>query len=211
MYSWIAMFGVNRRSVLMVLGLFLIVPFIGRLIYSINGELDIRRIALLRLDAITIGVMVAFVKINYQRFWVRKRLFGLLSVSLLVTSIYLIQFGTPVHESIALLLVPISFGFLVPLAERISRPSKIFASSIETISILSYSIYLSHMLVYGGLKEVFGYGTMTNWERLIYKCFTLLVILGVSGFVYRYFEKPLTDVRDLFKTRRETSAVPENG
>ena len=99
----------------------------------------------------------------------------------------------------------------MPLAERISRPSKVFALCIETISILSYSIYRSHILVYGGSKEVFGYETMTNLERLIYKCFTLLVILGVCGVVYRFFEKPLIDVRDLFKTCRETSAVPENG
>jgi peptidoglycan/LPS O-acetylase OafA/YrhL len=67
-------------------------------------------------------------------------------------------------------------------------------------------MYLCHTLLYTGLKQMAGYDALSWWEKFFCKAAATALIVTISGVNYRFFEKPLTDLRDRLAGNRATVA-----
>ena len=75
--------------------------------------------------------------------------------------------------------------------------STFFLKFIATLSIISYSIYLLHYtVILHTLKVLFPSEELRGIQLLGYTLFYWFVVLVLSYLLYRYFEKPMTSLRE---------------
>jgi peptidoglycan/LPS O-acetylase OafA/YrhL len=73
----------------------------------------------------------------------------------------------------------------------------LFLKFIATLSIISYSIYLLHYtVILHTLKVLFPSEELRGVQLLGYTLFYWFVVLVLSYLLYRYFEKPITSLRE---------------
>lgn len=159
-------------------------------------------VVVFRLDAIMYGVFMALVRSRLPALW--NRSFTLLAVGAgaATLGVFLFNRQSSTATALALTLLPLGFAGLLPAVFRIPVPDNFVARWVEAISTWSYSMYLCHTLVYQGLKPLVGYDNLAQSEKLLYKVLALALIILVSAVIYRFFEKPVTDLRDRFQLSR---------
>ncbi|MFZ1333404.1 MAG: acyltransferase [Flavobacteriales bacterium] len=192
-----------KYAFLSVLLFMMILPIIFR--FSIRDpEIDgfwfdqtFRKIVLARVDSIAYGLFAAWVLYYFPRTWSRIR------VPAFLLGLVLVYFHMKIRvdvKSFYWQVVHFSLGsmaimFLLPFANSVKKMSGSWARAVEHISRISYSMYLVNLgLVYsvmnthfpptGGTDAVFKYGLY--W----------LLVISFSSLLYRYFEKPIMDLRD---------------
>jgi peptidoglycan/LPS O-acetylase OafA/YrhL len=173
------------------------IPLSLRLFVLPDGPVDtMRLIVVYRLDAIMFGLMMALCKARAPRLWVWHRGAALASLILLLLTHLILDPSTSVGYAILLSAVPFSLSLLLPLFDGLRARKGLIASAITSISLWSYSMYLCHMLIYQGLKPLVGYDSLTSLEKVVFKSVSLGLIVLFSALNYRYFELPLTRLRD---------------
>lgn len=201
----------NRKSikfkVLTCIVIYIIFPLILRLIVHSNitpnsdWDFGYRKITPLRLDAIVIGVLVAFLNF-YNKKLIAKHLYkttyaGILLSALCIT-IYPYREYNNVEwffRSLYFTLTSMSLAMLLPIANRIKTSNfSYIVKPITLISITSYSIYLIHTLLIKSLLKI----SIPIPTYIVYILFWLLT-LRVSFLLYSFFEKPCTKLRERFK------------
>lgn len=188
----------NLPSFIIVVVFFYISCFLIRNYLLVEGFHNIRMIALGRLDAITSGVLVALIKLNFKEIKTdRLALAGvfllIISFSLMFTSIQ--SYST---NSVVLFLVPFSFSFFLPQMEQIKfskNKFKLIRNFITNLSLWSYSIYLSHIPILFTLYYFTDHLTSSLFDKLLVKIIGLGLTIVISKFIYKYFEIPLTNKR----------------
>jgi peptidoglycan/LPS O-acetylase OafA/YrhL len=209
-----------HRSFLLMITIFLTVPLLLRIAsfsvlelgyinkfrpgFEAHWDLHFRKINLFRLDAIGMGVFVAYLNNNYKAFlqrWKNK----LLAASLVLLSLGVWLYFHFVHPDqinvvSAILIFPvfsIGFALSMPFLQGV-RSMGFLSSPITYISKVSYSIYLLHTLL---SDFVFKYIYSESYP-LIYQVGIWLLFLAVSitiaGFSFRYIELPFTQRREKF-------------
>lgn len=194
-----------KKAFLLSTLIFLIVPTALRVMWvytdHTNWDEEFRKVALLRLDAIMYGVLAAHFKRSYFKFWESSRK-ALLIVGLgilLVTGAFLVAVGFDNWFAKTLLFSSISLGstFLLPFCDQwqVSKENAI-TRSFRSIALWSYSLYLCNVtvafvvnLIYVSLGQsalLFG---ILAWFTFYLLCFLF------SALLYRYFEKPVMDLR----------------
>jgi peptidoglycan/LPS O-acetylase OafA/YrhL len=209
-----------RRSFLLMIALFLIGPLLLRINsylvvelgyinkfrsgFEAHWDLHFRKINLFRLDAIGMGVLMAYLNNNYKAFLQRWKN-QLLAASLLVLGLGIWLYFHFVHPDqinvvSAILIFPvfsIGFALCIPFLQGV-RSMGFLSSPITYISKVSYSIYLLHTLL---SDFVFKYIYSESYP-LIYQVGIWLLFLAVSitiaGFSFRYIELPFTQRREKF-------------
>lgn len=189
---------------LFVVLFFLITPLLYRYFSLLNENLDrfwwdvkVRKIVTFRLDTIVYGVLGAYIKYYYLDFWKKNRYVFFVLGSLLylfngsfcgdINSIYMKVFHFPY---ISLLVLT-----FFPFFDSIQTGKGILYRVVTHISKISYSMYLvhsalvvqvftTHVKVDSKLESVFGY--LLLW----------IMTIVISSFLYKYFENPLTKIRD---------------
>lgn len=190
--------GNNESSRFKALGLtaltFIIIP--NFLKFRFGSEFDdLRMIVIFRLDAIMYGVFISILKNRFPQVWGKG--FSLAILGLLISAVAIFLNGqSSTGEAIALSLMPIGFSLLIPGIYNLSRTQTKVDKLVEWTATLSYSIYLSHIIIYFGLQGPFGYNNMSVIAKLLYKAFSLVLIFAGSYCIYRFYEKPVTDLRD---------------
>jgi len=195
--------------------LLIILVTILRFIYAIyflqpnyKWSYHFREVALIRLDAIYFGFILAYIAHYYHAFW-KKTSFPALIIGLLGIAV-LMAFQKKITDDHQSLLSNILFSpmlsifisLLIPyLSEYKQTKFQFLAKPITGISIISYSLYL----INGGLfAESFRYysNAGASWNFItafpIYLLFWALCI-SVSMLIFVFFEKPMTDLRNKFK------------
>jgi peptidoglycan/LPS O-acetylase OafA/YrhL len=158
---------------------------------------DIRMIVVFRLDAIMYGYLIALAQSFWPFIWNKYR--WLLFFGLILNATGLMIYGqSSAADALALTLIPLGFAGLLPFFYRLRPTNTILDQMIERISILSYSIYLCHILIYFGLQGPLGYSNFNTIEKLAYKMAAILLIIVSSQLIYTFYEKPMTDLRDRF-------------
>lgn len=167
-------------------------------------------VVVFRLDAIMFGVFVALVRSRFPSVW--NRPFTLLATGAIAATlgVFLSSRQSPTATALALTLLPLGFAGLLPAVFRIPVPDNFVARWVEAISTWSYSMYLCHTLIYQGLKPIVGYDNLGQLEKLLYKVVALALIILLSAMVYRFFEKPVTDLRDRFQLSRPKAGRSPN-
>ena len=158
---------------------------------------EIRLIVICRLDAIMYGVLIAVIRKRVPSVWSRPTI--LMGLGAMIATAAVALYGkSPTSTACSLTLLPIGFAGLIPAFLMATRPQRYIAWTVEAISIGSYSMYLCHVLVYTGLEPIVGYSELGWWQKLGFKVFATGVTVAVSAANYRFFERPITDLRDRF-------------
>lgn len=164
---------------------------------------SLRGITLARIDAIVYGVATSFLtNIKKGSKSISNYLF-LAGCIILFYCVKQVHFSEIQYEQIRsgqlfLMLTPLAFALIMPKVEKINFTFKQLnwlKVSILNISLWSYSIYLSHIPVMFTTYYLTSNIRINGVGNLISKLIGLLITIVVSAFIYKYFEKPLTNKR----------------
>ena len=172
-------------------------------------DTNIRKIVAYRLDAISYGLLMAYLLLYYRERVIKyKMLFVYISLSgiIAVTAIHFTGIYAafdfyrkyPVFRlfinSFLLTLIPMFFSLCVPAALEYKRMKNALFSKIATfISKISYSVYLVHFsLLYLPFWE---YRVFTVYNCIPFFVLYITVVVGLSYLIYNYFEYPIMNLR----------------
>lgn len=179
-------------AVLISCSLFIAIPLVLRgSIGPIGGDLDagFRKVVAFRLDAITYGVLFAWL----YRYW--RDALNRQAYPLLVLGVFLIVFRltyytgvvTAVWPNLAFTLVPLGFSLMMPWAMQVQIGSSLLSSVISWLSTRSYCIYITHASLLQLCNKRLG--------ELAGGVFAGIIALLACGLLaelsYRYFEMPI--------------------
>ncbi|HZX62816.1 MAG TPA: hypothetical protein VFE66_06355, partial [Bacteroidales bacterium] len=160
----------------------------------------IQKVVIYRLDSIALGLLAAFIRRWYPVFWHRSRN---ISFIIGIVACYIILY---IHWPPNLFFTKVFRIFiesfccflLLPKFESIRKGPKILVRFFTHISLISYSMYLLNLAV---ISEVLYVnfpprGPHTAWA--LYGVYWSLVLI-FSTLLYKYYEKPMMDLRDRFR------------
>ncbi len=173
--------------------------FLLRITSGMDYE-TMRRFTPFRLDALLIGVLLAWIKLEKQAAYTYLQhpiallfcsaiIFSILFVTGLmrVSGVYLPQLET--HTAISLLFtaMPFTLALLIPHAEKV--PALPFSSLITTISAGAYSLYLVHAEIFNVVRKTVLFDSAWGFAVAL----TLSAV--AATLLYRCIEKPFMRLR----------------
>jgi len=203
----------DMKKIVMYLFLFFLIENMIRIVYVYyTKSLVIGGNPLFWLDSLFVGVFIAVVKKMAPASYKILQSTGVFIAGLVVfvAYIYFTYIISIPHltfhaaffpETIGMFLFSVSIGLIIPRIEKYqsfdtTKPyKKVLFNAITQTSLLTYSIYLIHPLVYGYIA------------RLNLKTFYIQVIIEISityvlaFLVYKFFEKPFLQLRDRIEKR----------
>jgi len=160
----------------------------------------IEKVVIFHFDGIAFGLLAACIKYYKPVFWINYRVWYfvlgiLICYGLLYTTWLPNDFSTKVYK-----LFFQSFGcfLLLPFFDSIKKAPSTITKIITHLSLISYSMYLINLALVSEiiLANFPPNGIVSTW--LTYLFYWLAVILGAT-FIYKYYEKPMMDLRDKIK------------
>ena len=192
-----------KQSFLYATLLLLVLPLVFRW-RAINPGIDdfwfdvtFRKVVIFRLDSIAFGLLAAWLFRYYPEKWKTARwtsaIIGILLMIFIVR--YKVPAGAAYKQTLYFTLTPLSAALLLPLVQQLRSANGFLARTITHISSISYSMYLINLaLVAEVIRDNFP--PVSEFDSLVkYGGYWVLVIVGAT-FLYRYFEKPVMDLRD---------------
>ena len=168
-------------------------------------NVSMKDVVIYRIDAILVGVLFSWISINYENFWKKSR-YILAYIGVLFFLIFYYSLGHfriiienyPMFWNVFYLpITSFSVALFLPLLSEWKTTKIPFKNVIVTISLISYSFYLLH---YGIVLQLMKhYCTTENLKQYELHMFTLVFLIlsfGLSYLNYKYFEKPIMDLRD---------------
>jgi peptidoglycan/LPS O-acetylase OafA/YrhL len=203
----------KRRHLFLWMSFFMIfVFFCTRLYFNYSHDLQsitdwnqsLRKVTIYRLDAIYYGFILYYL---YSRKKIDKKwnkpllILGLTGIFILHIFIFAIGVRAEVFQFFfTVLYLPINsivICFIIPYLVELRLKETLFLKFIATLSIISYSIYLLHYtVILHTLKVIFPSEELRGIQLLGYTLFYWFVVLVLSYLLYRYFEKPMTSLRE---------------
>lgn len=187
---------------------------------SLSGDIKewdtyIRRVVFARLDSIMYGVVGAFLKFYYPIHWKNKALFTCLTILsifllLVIHFLYLKAIDNNTHffmNTFYFSFSGMAVVMLLPHMDLLEKPPYngilgILGKIISHISIISYSLYLTHgYLILGHIvryKNEYFEKIIPNSAITGILYFTLYLLISVitSTFLYNLIEKPFMNIRN---------------
>jgi peptidoglycan/LPS O-acetylase OafA/YrhL len=158
---------------------------------------QIQKVVIYRLDSIALGILAAFIRHWYPVFWHRSRnisfIIGIVACYIIIyihwpPNLFFTKVFRIFIESFCCFL-------LLPKFESIRKGPKFLVRFFTHISLISYSMYLLNLAV---ISEVL-YANfpprdpLTAWA--LYGVYWSIVLI-FSTLLYKYYEKPMMDLRD---------------
>ncbi len=176
-------------------------PLLYRLIAydpALDWDLYFRKLVFTRLDALGYGLMAAYFQIfHFEKFFKSRYFLFPLGILLYIFLENIFAYSSPYfHATFYFSMTGLGVAFLFPLlfemkVERIPR------KPIRFLSLISYSIYLSHLPI-AYLTHSWYEGASANETILLYASYWAMVIFS-SYLIYTFFERPITNLRDRLK------------
>ncbi len=183
-----------------------------RIHYHNNHNLDsfevwsqnIRKVVIYRIDSIYYGFIGAYFALNHSFIWHNyKRIFFNLGIIIfLIVHIFIFVYNAepidfPTFYNIFYLpLISISLLLLFPVFSN-WKTGKFLKQQVTSTSILSYGIYLiNYSLVLLTLKYFVDIESVSIFIKLLVLMVYWISTFYISYILYRFFEKPMTDLRD---------------
>lgn len=193
---------------------FFAVSTIARLVAASNPTAtwveQIRMVVIYRFDALMIGMLGAWVSIQFPKIWRRSAFLCAIGGLILLLSMYAtlwriqngrLAFGADDYfaRTFRFTLVSLGFALLLPAASAWKLAGENFASNaIRKIALWSYSLYLVHLPAFLLVSRA-GLGP-DNPMPLGTALFSFALQLGgaifLSALLYRFFEAPCTRLRE---------------
>jgi len=207
--SWLSRNKKKYQLVAIVSFLLLVVALRVIVVSISNPEWDdyIKRIVPLRLDALATGVLAGFIHIHFKERWDRfAKVFLWTGLVLLVaSSIYFLFKRTDVElpgnffwKTFYFNVVSFGIAFTLPyLTGNKIMKSGFFSKGIVHISLISYSLYLTHLLVMFVIITLLNKISINGLHIFKFISCWIFCILCATIF-YKVFELPMTNLRDRF-------------
>lgn len=204
----------NKNRFFLVIVLSLITLFIGfKIAYQINTQtttldewnVSLKSVMIYRLDAIFMGVLCSWISMNYEKNWSRYKFsFAFIGGLIMMFMYFGMGFLRILPETypfvwnvVYLPLASFSIAFFLPLFSQMETSILILKRPIVFISKISYSIYLLHYSVIMQLLMLFvDKGKSTLLQLHLITAFYLTTTVFVSYLFYRFYEKPMMNLRD---------------
>ena len=204
----------NKSRFFLWLIVLLIMLFVGfKIGYQINTKtttldewnVSLKSVVIYRLDAIFIGVLCSWISLNYKKSWAKFKypsaVFGALIMMFMYFGMGFLQILPETYpfvwNVIYLPLASISIAFYMPFFSQLETTIGIIKKPIEFISKISYAIYLFHYSVILQLIMLFVDRENTSLIQFhMITAFYFTVLILISYVCYRFYEKPIMDLRD---------------
>ena len=217
---------IDRRKVMLILIVLVILSVTAFRFYRAyrygysavdEWENNLRRQVVTRLDSLMFGVLGAYLSIYRQDLWsgMANRSFVAGAMLLIAGKAYWIS----THDMFYLNyinLMETAFGtlLLLPKLSAMKRDGGWFVGIVTFVSLISYSMYLLNLtpvllsLLPAFMHRITGLHWMIdqNAYPIRFIAYWLFTLTG-SYLLYRYFEKPMTDLRERFYARRHAISV----
>ena len=210
----------NRRAVFLWVTMLIILFFTATKIWynqvQVPNDLEywnieLKAVVLYRIDAIYYGVLFAFISRQFSRQWnnlkEKSLMAGVLLFVGLQTAVVVLGLNPVDHSFLFnVLYLPVcslSVALSLPWFSSLERVPRPWLGCVTWISLISYSMYLLHYSIVLQLMRVYltpsdpGYST-----GLLLGLLYLLLTTGLSYLLYRFYEKPMMDLRDRPLVRR---------
>ena len=170
-----------------------------------DWNLKLKSVVIYRIDAILIGALTAWSYFNYEFIWKKYKIhFAFLGIGIVFFLLFGITFSNLRIEQnpffwnvIYLPLTSIGFAFFFPVFSEWKFSNSLLKQPIETISKISYSIYLLHYSIILQLMKYFVDTTILSLsERHFFTILYIIITFFMSLIVYRFYEKPIMNLRD---------------
>lgn len=158
---------------------------------------EIRKVALMRLDAIGYGLLAAWLAFYCKEFWKKCR-FWFLGLALVLhfimdrfnasTNMVYIQIAYFSLSSFAAMLY-------LPVADSIRSVKGPLVKAVTYISKISYSMYLVNLSIVAGIMKLH-FPVINTTDGTIKYFVYWFIVIAISGIIYRFFEKPVMNLRD---------------
>lgn len=220
--------GNKSASFLTAVVIIIVVELLARIyVYTkFNNYWDegVRKMMPLRLDSICYGVLAAFIRYNYLSFWNRtKNISGMLGMAGILGLIlyFSVSYAAKYHpttwdhnlrtrlflNTFFFSLTSFCIALTIPFITAIKINRNLFSRGVTFISEISYSIYLSHLLIILILARLFKHFGNLNYINALLFFSVWVVTLTVSAFQYKYFELKMTAFREIFTKKEDAVSV----
>jgi len=202
-------FNINKKKIyLSAISVIFVIPFLLRANYAARFDMDLQvlesnvlKVVIYRLDSIALGILAAFIKYYYPGFWYKSRNLGFISGVIIIYATMYIHWLTNAYITKVFVIFFLSLGcfMLLPKFDSMRKAPALLVKIFTHISLISYSMYLLNLaLIAEVMKTNFPpLGPITAWVSYgIY----WISVLAFSTLLYKYFEKPMMDLRDKWKT-----------
>jgi len=205
----------NKSVLFLITIVFLIVIFqIAKIIYHINTEnttlmqwnRDLKPVVIYRVDSILYGVLASWIYCNHIFLWGKFKVhffiigsLGLLFFNFGIAKMHLSQNCQNLFWNVFYLpLTSICIAFLLPFLSEWKSANQKMQQPIVFISTISYAIYLLHYSVILQLmKHYIPTEKFGDLQLHIYTIIYLMLTLLWSTILYFWYEKPLTNLREI--------------
>lgn len=171
----------------------------------IKWNVALKAVVIYRLDSIFWGVLCSWIALNYSFYWKKHKkilcLMGFLSLGFGLFGIgyfrLLIGNYSFFWNVFYLPFITVSISFFLPLLSDWKQTNEVFVKPILFISTISYSIYLLHYSIILQLLKKWIFIEPQNTIGLsLFTILYLVLTIFLSYFLYRFYEKPIMDLRD---------------
>ena len=198
--------------VLLGIGVFTLIRIGWVLLFDPSWDAGVRKVALVRLDAIAFGVL-AVVAVRHFRpglavIRIVAGLGSLGTIACLITWFVLPRDSDFFARTLWFNLVPLSFAAFLPLAARwqgASLPAW-WRTLVHKIALWSYALYISHLFVQRILLGVLDWKGETFMQCLLQATAFCLLAIATSALVYHGYERPWLRLRDRLAPRAPSAS-----
>lgn len=156
-------------------------------------DLFVRKLVITRMDSIAFGLLSAFFYMRFQEVWSKfKRPFFVLGLSILIFGVLFSVENEFFKRTWAFTTSAVGASLLLPLLSEWNSSGKL-TRPIVLLSKISFSTYLFHQLV---IYLLLNDNVASNYEPALLLSVSLLVTLIGSYLIHRYFEFPMTNLRE---------------
>ncbi|MBI3518621.1 MAG: acyltransferase [Bacteroidetes bacterium] len=193
-----------KRAFLITVLLLIVVPCFIRYLKSDPAandwayvDAEFRKVVITRIDAIGYGLLAAWIAFYYAGFW-RKYRFVFLAIGLAMHFL-LDMINTDEHYFYSQVLSfsacsVLAFMYL-PIAHSFDRTEGIVVKAITFISKISYSMYLVNLSVVAAIMRL-NFPVKNTTDGVIKYFLYWIIVIVLSALIYRFFEKPIMNLRD---------------
>lgn len=168
-------------------------------------NMSLKAVVIYRLDSIFIGVLCSWIYLNFTRLWQKWRyFFFLLGIFLFLFQFVAIGYFRlliethPVFWNVLYLpLVSVMVSCFMPFFSEWKQEQSFIRKPIVFISLISYSMYLLHYgIILQLMKNFIDYDAQNPVELYGFLAIYVFLTLLLSYWLYRFYEKPMMDLRD---------------
>ncbi|MDB5167028.1 MAG: acyltransferase [Candidatus Saccharibacteria bacterium] len=185
-------------------------------VMSVNEwDSNFRKEVITRMDSLMFGVLGAYFAYYFKSLWVKHKVLlfwiglGIVSISQVV-SVYIAQ-GSRIAETgyglylsvFSFTVIAIGILLLLPFLSELKTGKGRVYKALTSISIASYSMYLIHVsLIQPFIFGLIVQGTTSHFLMIVRYALYWLLTIGVAILLYKYFEKPTTNLREKIETKK---------